>query len=43
MGTVEELKVTLREPSWNERPTVAGCEKTGVYELLCVNVNGISD
>ena len=42
MGAVEELRVPLREPQWNERPTVTSRENAGVYGLLWVNVNGIS-
>ena len=42
MGAVEELKVPVREPQWNERSTAGSREKTGVYRLLCVNVNGIN-
>ncbi len=42
MGAAEELKVPLRERLWNERSTAGSREKTGVYRLLWVNVNGIS-
>ena len=42
MGAVEELKVPLREPQWNERPTAEWGENAGVYRLLRVNVNGIN-
>jgi hypothetical protein len=38
-GAVEEPKVPLREPQWNERPTATRREKAGVYTLLWVNVN----
>jgi hypothetical protein len=43
MGAVEELKVPVREPQWNERSTAGSRENAGVYRLLCVNVNRISD
>jgi len=42
MGAVEEPEVAVREPSWNERPRVNSRENTGVYRLLWVNVNGMS-
>jgi hypothetical protein len=42
MGAVEEPEVPLRERLWNERSTATSREKTGVYRLLCVNVNGIN-
>jgi hypothetical protein len=42
-GAVEEPKVTVREPQWNERSTADDRENTGVYRLLWVNVHGISD
>ena len=41
MGAAEELKVPLREPSWNERATATMCENTGVYRLLWVNASGM--
>ena len=30
---MEELKVPLREPQWNERSTAGSRENTGVYRL----------
>lgn len=41
MGAVEEPEVPLRKPQWNERSTATSREKTGVYRLLWVNVNGM--
>jgi hypothetical protein len=42
MGAVEEPEVTVGERVWNERPIASYREKTGVYRLLYVNANGIS-
>jgi hypothetical protein len=43
MGAAEEPEVTVGERVWNERPTSTSREKAGVYRLLRVNVNEISD
>lgn len=41
MGAVGEPEVTVGERVWNERSTAGSREKTGVYRLLWVNVNGM--
>ena len=41
MQAVEQPWVALRERLWNERSTATSREKTGVYRLPWVNVNGM--